>query len=272
LSPPRDSIAAGTATGVRSLWQAARLLRAHRVLWWLCALPFALTVALFVVAALLFFGYGLEPLAQALSVIQVDEPQSWYAWLWVGPLRVLAWLLRGLLIALFFVLVYFLFTVLGGVLAAPFLDTLSWRVEVLEGGAAELPGPGGLAGALRAIREEAKRGVFLVTVALSCALLGLVPIIGLVAVAAGLLFSALFLALDYTGYSLDRRGVSFRERRAWLWRHRGAMLGFGGAALASHALPGLNFVCLPLLVTAGTLLALEVGPPAAAPAAGPLRP
>jgi hypothetical protein len=37
------------------------------------------------------------------------------------------------------------------------------------------------------------------------------------------------------------------------------MLSFGGFALALYALPGLSFVCLAWLVTAGTLLALEVG-------------
>ncbi len=45
---------------------------------------------------------------------------------------------------------------------------------------------------------------------------------------------------------------------------------FGGLALLSFAIPGLNFVCLPWLVTAGTLLALDVGPPS--PAADPSSP
>lgn len=271
MSQPLYSTVGDAATGVSTLWQAARLLRQHRELWWLCALPFALTVALFVLAAVLFFGYGLDPVADLLSGIRVDDPAAWYGWLWVAPLRAVAWLTRGVLIAAFFVLVYFLFTVLGSVLAAPFLDALSWRVEVIQGAAGAVQGPSGLAGALLAIREGAKRALFFVAVALGFALLSFVPVVGLLAVAGGVVFSALFLALDYTGYSLDRRQVPFRERRSWLWRHRGSMLAFGGTALASHAVPGLNFICLPLLVTAGTLLALRVGPPCE-PAAGSARP
>jgi uncharacterized protein involved in cysteine biosynthesis len=47
------------------------------------------------------------------------------------------------------------------------------------------------------------------------------------------------------------------------------MFGFGATAFVSFLVPGLNFVCLPLLVTAGTRLALEIGPPTASlPAAG----
>ena len=76
-----------------------------------------------------------------------------------------------------------------------------------------------------------------------------------------LLFTMLFLPLDYTGYLLDRRDVPFCTRRGWVWRHRRAMLGFGAAALGTFLVPGLNFLCLPWLVTAGTLLALDVRVP-----------
>jgi CysZ protein len=70
--------------------------------------------------------------------------------------------------------------------------------------------------------------------------------------------SAAFLALDYTSFALDRRGVTFREKRRWLWQHRSAMLGFGGVGLLTLLVPGLNFACLPWLVTAGTLLAVDL--------------
>ena len=81
------------------------------------------------------------------------------------------------------------------------------------------------------------------------------------ALAGALLFTMLFLPLDYTGYLLDRREIPFRTRRGWVWRHRRAMLGFGAAALGTFLVPGLNFLCLPWLVTAGTLLALDVRVP-----------
>ena len=40
------------------------------------------------------------------------------------------------------------------------------------------------------------------------------------------------------------------------------MVGFGAAAFASFAVPGLNFLAMPVLVVAGTLLALRIGPTA----------
>ncbi len=93
-------------------------------------------------------------------------------------------------------------------------------------------------------------------------MLALIPGAQPFALAGAALFTMLFLPLDYTGYVLDRREVRFRQRRAWVWGHRQTMLGFGAAALVSLLSPGLNFLCLPWFVTAGTLLALEVGPPA----------
>jgi uncharacterized protein involved in cysteine biosynthesis len=40
------------------------------------------------------------------------------------------------------------------------------------------------------------------------------------------------------------------------------MLGFGGVGLLTLLVPGLNFACLPWLVTAGTLLATDLESPA----------
>ena len=69
--------------------------------------------------------------------------------------------------------------------------------------------------------------------------------------------TVLFLPLDYAGFALDRRGISFRERRVWLREYLPTMVGFGGVAFVSCLVPGLNLVVMPSLVTAGTLLVLR---------------
>jgi CysZ protein len=72
-----------------------------------------------------------------------------------------------------------------------------------------------------------------------------------------LCLTALFLPLDYAGYALDRRAISFRARRGWLRAHLPVMAGFGVAAFVTCLVPGLNLLMLPALVVAGTLLALR---------------
>jgi CysZ protein len=75
-----------------------------------------------------------------------------------------------------------------------------------------------------------------------------------------LLFTLLFLPLDYASYALDRRRLRFRDKRRWILDHRGVMLGFGAAAFVLCLVPVLNLLAMPVLVTAGTLLVLRNPP------------
>lgn len=258
----QDSL--GLLAGLSCIPRALRLLRAERELWPLCGLPLALNLLAFALGIWLFFAYLLDPAsAAAESLLALREPSAWYAWLWVGPLWLLSWLARWVLIAVFAVVSYFLFTAVGAVLASPFLDALSRRVERITMRAELQPAVGGIGAALRVVREEGKRVLCLLLVQLGFVLLGLVPGLQPLALGGSLLFAALFLSLDYTGYLLDRRAISFRARRRWLWQHRRPLLGFGTTALGTLFVPGLNFLSLPVLVTAGTLLALDLGVPSA---------
>ncbi|HTO06184.1 MAG TPA: EI24 domain-containing protein [Myxococcota bacterium] len=248
----------------RVLRRAALMLRRERSLWPWIAVPFALNLAAFAAAASLFFAH-LGALAEPLQRwLEVPTPSHWWGYLVAGPLWLLAALVKLFLIAAFGVALYFGFTLLGGVIAAPFLDVLSERVERL---AAERPfeAPRGARAALRrslrAVVAEGQRFAFFLAVEGLLLAAGLVPGLQPFAAAAGLGFAALFLPLAYTGFALDRREVSFAARRRWLTSHSLEMLSFGGFALVLFAVPGLSFVCLPWLVAAGTLLVLELGPP-----------
>lgn len=250
--------------GPRVLRRAFTLLRTNPSLWPWAALPFVLSLVAFALAVWAFVA-NLDAIAGPLErALDPGEPQAWWAWAWMGPLLLLAVLVRWLLLAALAVAIYFLFTVLGGVLAAPFLDVLSERVEAIIAGE-RAPAAGGLGDALRAalrsMVEESKRTFFFLAVQLAILLLGLTPGLQPVAAVASLAFSGLFLPLDYTAYALDRRRVPFRARRRWILAHRFEMLGFGGFGLALFFVPGLSFLCLPWLVTAGTLLVLELGAP-----------
>jgi CysZ protein len=247
--------------------RAAALLRAERSLWPWALVPLALNLAAFAVAASVFFA-SLDSLAAPVErFLAVPEPERWWGYLQAAPLRLLAALVKVVLIGAFGLALYFGFTVIGGVIAAPFLDVLSERVERLATGR-EPPNVHGVTAVLRraarSALEEGKRVAFFLALQLAFVALGFVPGLQPFAALASLAASALFMPLDYTGFALDRRGVRFAARRRWLARHPLEMLSFGGFALVLYAVPGLSFVCLPWLVTAGTLLALEVGPPESA--------
>ncbi len=258
------TLPAGPRAGIACLRRAWRLLRGHRELWPLAAAPFLLSLLAFGLAATVFVS-NLDALTDLLrGFLEVAPPERGYGWLWVGPLRFLAWVARWFLLGAFLVLVYLSFTLVGGILASPFLDALSRRVERLETGSlVDVAGPG-IAGALRSAAkvgwEEAKRTGFFFAVQGLLFGVGLVPGLQIVTVPLALAFAVFFLPLDYAGYTLDRREVPFRERRRWIRARWPAVGTFGSAALLTFALPGVNFLALPWLVCAATLFVLEHGP------------
>jgi uncharacterized protein involved in cysteine biosynthesis len=98
-----------------------RYLTRHRDLWTISLLPIVLNVLLFVSGVVAFVAYY----SRLLHAI-VPAPTLWYQWILYAVVAVL-------LIAVFALVVVFGFTIIGCALAAPFLDTLSERVEVKEG-------------------------------------------------------------------------------------------------------------------------------------------
>ena len=146
--------------------------------------------------------------------------------------------------------------VLGGlglalVLAAPLLDRLSKDVEATSRGQVLNRESG-----LRWEVEQSIRGAgyFLLRMP-GIVAVGFVPFVGPPISA---LWAAHALAFQNTEPALGRRGLAFEVRRAWHRRHRAESLGLGFASLACLLVPCAGFLLAPALITAGTLLVLEL--------------
>ncbi len=249
-------------------FEALGLLWRERRLWGPAGVPFVLSL-LAVGGALAVVVGGAEEIRAALSPwLPTVTAGAWYTWLWVGPARALLWLAEQLLFLAAAAVVLVAALLVASLLASPFHDLLARRVEEIETGAVVEAEGDGLAGAvregLRALGQEARRLVFFALALGAVALLWLVPGGQLLAPPAMTLLAVFFLPLEYASYTLDRRRLSFREKRAWLLANRGATLGYGGAAFLVCAVPGLNLLAMPVLVVGGTLLALRNPPGAGA--------
>lgn len=249
------------ARGFRIAFQGIAFLSRHRTLWKWAILPAAINLVVFAGAFAVFLYFYADLYALATGFLVLDPPQSWLAWLWVAPLRLLAWTIGLLLILTALVALFFAFLILGTAIASPFLDVLSQRVEeVVSGHLSEDKTT--LFGAFQDIGssivlELRKLGFFLAVQAVFV-FLGLFPFFTLFTVVAASLFTMLFLPLEYAGFAMDRRQISFRSRRILIWHQRWLMLGFGAAGFLTLLIPLLNLVCLPALVVGGTLLFLHV--------------
>jgi CysZ protein len=264
--PSSPGAPSALASGFRLPLEGLRLLRRERRLWPLAMVPFVLSLVAFGTAVGLIVAYAGELHGWATAWIPVLEVERWYQWLWIGPARAgLAALGAAVFLALAAACLVAAYLV-ASLLASPFHDALAARVEQLvTGGVIDeaAPGIGGLLReAGRAIREELRRMAYFLALTLPLLLAGwFVPGAQLLTGPAIMAITIFFLPLDYASYTLDRRRVSFPDKRRWLFAHKPVVAGFGVAAFLTCMVPGLNFLAMPILVVAGTLLALRFQPP-----------
>jgi uncharacterized protein involved in cysteine biosynthesis len=248
-------------SGLRLPLEGLRLLRRERRLWPLAMVPFLLSLAAFGTAIGLIVAYAGELYGWATAWIPLLEVERWYQWLWIGPARAgLAALGAVVFVALAAACLVAAFLA-ASLLASPFHDLLAARVEQLVTGAVVDQTGGILREAGRAVLEELRRMLYFLALTLPLLLAGwFIPGAQLVTGPAIMAVTIFFLPLDYASYTLDRRHVSFPEKRRWLFEHKPVMAGFGAAAFVTCMVPGLNLLAMPILVVAGTLLALRVQP------------
>lgn len=207
-------------------------------LWPWAGAAFAVNVVLFT-AGIVAFIVWLPDLSRALT------PESWPSWtVWISGLLVAA---AGLLA------VVFLFTVVGNLVAAPFLDALAERA-LRDLGEALPPGPPlgrmllkGVAGQVLKLAILAAVHVPLIALLVTPA----APIVPLLSGAA----AAFFLAVEYLDYPLGARGLGTRARLRYVAGRAGPSMGFGTACLLLHLVPLLGYAALPACVCGAVLLA-----------------
>jgi uncharacterized protein involved in cysteine biosynthesis len=141
------------------------------------------------------------------------------------------------------------FVVLQPALSAPFLDTLTEKVETIERGAH--PRVGVLIGAWQALKHGLlKLFCYVVALAVALALTVFTGVGGgLVAVV-----SSVLLAYDGFDFPLARRGASFRGKWKYLLLHPGQTLGYCVGATLLYLVP-LALLIAPAFAAVGATLA-----------------
>jgi CysZ protein len=177
----------------------------------------------------------------------------------VGP--VLGVLVVGVLIAA----ALFAFTAIAGLVAGPFCERLSEHLEAELTG--RPPSPFSLReflhGALLSVVHAARRLVAaLVALALVFAL-GFVPVVGsIAAVVVAVWFAASAASYDCYDAVFGRRMMAYRDKIAYLARHRGRTLGLGLAVAGLLLVPGLNLIALGIGAAGATVADIAMRPPA----------
>lgn len=236
----------GLKDGIQSLLAGFGLLNKPGVRLFVI-IPLLVNVILF--AAVIV--YGASQLGEFIAWLE-GQLSGWWEWVdWI------LWLLWPLFIAFALLLVFFTFSIVANLIAAPFNGFLAAAVEQHLTGA--WPEDGGSLKQLpqeivKAFSGEIRKLLYFALWALPLLLLFVIPLINIAAPVIWFLFGAWMLALEYMDFPMGNHGHTFPTIRGMLSRQRPAAFGFGMAALLLSMIPLVNFIAMPVAVAGATRL------------------
>jgi len=238
------------ATGLGDVGRGFAVLNAHPRLWkWVIA-PAIVSLVLLAAAVL-----GILHLVHPVVDWATAHLPSWLASV-AGPI------LTVVVVGALGFAGLFVFTAVAGMVAGPFNELLSEHVE------AELLGRPAPPFSLREFAHGAVLGIFhglrrLVAALLSLVLvfaLGFVPVVGTIAaIVVGAWLAASAASYDCYDAVFGRRMMAYRDKLAYLARHRGRTLGLGLGVAGMLLVPGLNLIALGVGAAGATVAAHALG-------------
>ncbi|MCP4470005.1 MAG: sulfate transporter CysZ [Gammaproteobacteria bacterium] len=229
--------------GIQALARSLRLLNKPGVRVYV-VIPLCINLLLF--GALIWYGYSLfNPLVEWMMSFVSDllDFLEWFIWLFFGTLAAVA--------------VFFSFTPVANIVAAPFNALMAEKIEIHLTGKAPSSNVSFAKMALDAIASQLRKLVYILLWALGLFLVSLIPVINLIAPVLWVVFGSWLLSLEYFDYPMGNHDIVFDEEKRYLRERRGIALGFGGGVMVMTSIPIVNFIAMPVAVAAATLLWVE---------------
>ena len=206
-------------------------------------LPLTINLILFVA----LIGFAVRQFSGWLDSLMGSLPS------WLSFLDFLLW---PLFVVLLLLMVFFTFTLLANIIAAPFNGFLAEKVEVVVRGEDTFPPFSWnelLAMVPRTLKRELRKLSYFLPRAIGLLILSLIPGLNLIATPLWLLFGVWMMAVQYIDYPCDNNKVSWDDMLAWLRAKRWQSLGFGGITYVALLIPFVNILMMPAAVAGATL-------------------
>jgi len=200
----------------------------------------------------------------AVGAHEIVNFSNWLSarWQWA---EWITWLLWPLFAILAFSVVFYCFTLVANLVAAPSNGFLAGAVVRYLTGGQQQPNGGWsrLPGEITvAISNELRKLLYFGIWAVPLILLFLIPMVNAVAPFVWLLFCSWLLAMEYLDFPMSNHGLAFPEIRHRLGQRKGLVLGFGLGVMVLTLIPVLNFLAMPIAVTSASKLWVhELKPP-----------
>ncbi|MBT8440325.1 MAG: sulfate transporter CysZ [Gammaproteobacteria bacterium] len=171
---------------------------------------------------------------------------SWMQWL--------SWILWPVFFLTFLFLIFYGYTIIANLIAAPFNSKLAEAVaRKLDSDAAFPESEPLIKDVAKSIFSELRKLLYYLIRALPLLLLMLFPLTSAVASIVWLMFSAWFLALEYAAYPLENQKLLFKEQRQTLGKNKLSAMSFGAGVTLLLLIPVLNLAVMPAAVAGATI-------------------
>lgn len=171
---------------------------------------------------------------------------AWLDWL--------SWLIWPLFVLSLLVAIFFTFTLVTHLIAAPFYGFLAARVERTATGVEPADDRGLAKTALDALGRELHKLGYILPRALLLFVISWIPGLNLAAPLLWALFSAWVMAITYLDYPMDNNKVSFKEMRRRLGERWWPTMSYGGLITLVTWIPLANIFLLPGAVAGAVLM------------------
>ncbi|RLA00671.1 MAG: sulfate transporter CysZ [Gammaproteobacteria bacterium] len=180
-------------------------------------------------------------------------------WLPEWLLSALMWVIWPLFASMLILIIFFSFSIIANLLAAPFNGVLAEAVEtkLLGGTVPNLSLKEIIKDTPVMLWNEIRKIIYLLLWMVPLFILSWIPVINIIAPVLWVAFSSWMLAIDYHDYPMGNHLLKFPQQRALLRQKRSLALGFGLATLGATMIPLVNFLVIPAAVAGATALYLE---------------
>jgi CysZ protein len=206
--------------------------------------PLLINIVLF--GGLIWYGY-----------MQLSPAVDWLMSFVPGFLDFLRWIIWAFITGLTTIVVFFTFTPIANIVAAPFNALLAERIEAVLTGKPLESNTRFIEIAISSIRSQFGKLIYIMLWSIGLLLISFIPVINFIAPFLWIVFGSWLLSLEYFDYPMGNHDLSFADQKKRLNKHRGLTLGFGGSVMVLTTIPLINFVVMPLAVAGATIIWVE---------------
>ncbi|MCB9480018.1 MAG: EI24 domain-containing protein [Deltaproteobacteria bacterium] len=235
-------------SGFSAPWAGVRFIRRNPSLLRFFAIPVLINTLVYGTGGYLFFSY----LPRLMNSF-IKDPQTWY-------MELVWWVLAVIIGGVVALIFLFTFTAVGLVIASPFLEALSEKVDIIRLGGNPAPDDTGfITDILRSMASMGKWIFLFLLAQILCLFLHLIPVIGNIVGAAcqfGVTF--FFLAWEFWDIPMERRKMKFGDKWKFMKDNLTTALAFGAVISLYILIPLFNFVMMPTTVAGASILVSQL--------------